>query len=474
MIPTRFCGHALVGNQAMDGTCQARDNAGPVWNRLGAYYVPLLAVAVLAGMSFRFLQFSRTSDWGKCLVPAALCLADRDGLPGLYAYPPAMAMLTLPLARLPVLEGDVAWYFINVLAACIAFTCAWRLAGGPGLTQLSGRWHAVLALSLVLGGRFFVSPLENTQFDMIIACLLLAGCCRLWQGRDWSSGLLLGASSAMKCTPLLFLPYLLWRRRWRAALLMSATFLLLNLLPDLLWPQRSGTLYLVDWYRNTLRPLESHAPGVWHTGIAFNQSLGGLFNRWVAYGWPLSESQIAQFIEVPDHLIPVVRCLTWGTAAVLLGLTAWRLGRPFQSLPTHSSARSHSVGGFLRNPLPVSERPAYTARSSPIAWTEMQPGIEAGLGVCLMLLLSPMSGKSHYVVMILPAMLMARRVIEQPHPGSIVLACCLVVTGPLCATDLVGDALADLTLFWGFPTLFVLLCFGGLWWLHGVAARTRL
>ena len=421
----------------MDGVCQPRAPAVPLWQRLGAYSVPLLALAVFGGFSVRFLQFSATSDWGTCFVPAALCLAKGEAMPVTYAYPPAMAMLSLPLARLPLPGRDVAWYLVNVLAACIAFSCAWRLAGGPTLLRLSRKWHAVLALALLLAGRFFISPLENTQFDMIIACLLLAGCCRLWRGCELSAGLLLGASAAMKLTPLLFLPYLLWRRRWRAALLMIAVIGLLNALPDLLWPQLSGTSYLVDWYRNTLRPLEGHAPGIWHTAILFNQSLSGLFNRWVSQGDAISGQRIA-----------LVRGLTWGAAAVLLSLTAWRLGRPWRSLPLLSRDTSR-----------------------PVAWTELRLSIEAGLGLCLMLLLSPMSGKAHYVVLILPVLLLARRLIEQPRAGSILLMCCLLVTGPLCAKDLVGDRAGELTLFWGFPTFFALLCFGGLWLLHGRVLR---
>jgi hypothetical protein len=234
----------------------------------------------------------------------------------------------------------------------------------------------------------------------------------------------------------------LWRRRWRAALLLVAALLLLNLLPDLLWPQHSGHSYLAAWYRNTLRPLEGGAPGDWHTAIIFNQSLSGLFNRWIAYGCPTTDAEISQIVHVPEHLVGLVRGLTWGAAAVLLSLAAWRLGRPGQSLPRLRGTR-------------------------PVAWTELRLGIEAGMGVCLMLLLSPMSGKAHYVVLILPAMLLARRVIERRQAGGILLTCGLLVSGPLCAQDIVGDALSDLTLFWGFPTLFALLCFAGLWRLHG-------
>jgi len=101
---------------------------------------------------------------------------------------------------------------------------------------------------VTLAERFFVSPLENRQFDMVIAALLFAGCYQLWRGHDLTGAAWLGASAAMKDTPLLFAPYLLWRGKLKAACLLIVVAVFLNLLPDLLWPQTRGHLYLADWY----------------------------------------------------------------------------------------------------------------------------------------------------------------------------------------------------------------------------------
>jgi hypothetical protein len=60
-------------------------------------------------------------------------------------------------------------------------------------------------------------------------------------------------------------------------------------------------------------------------------------------------------------------------------------------------------------------------------------------------------------------MLLARAVIEKPSAGRIVLIVLLLVAGPLSAADVAGDRLANLALHGSFPTLFVLLCFAGLW-----------
>ena len=212
--------------------------------------------------------------------------------PSAYAYPPAMAMLAMPLAQLPVRWSLAVWYAINVVALVGAVVCAWRLVAGPPLVGLAGSWSHVYWLGLFLASRFIVAPLENQQFDVVIAACLFAGCLALSHGRDTRGALWLGAATAMKCTPLLFALYLTGRGKVRAGALLVLVAVLLNVLPDFLWPQAGGGSYLGDWIGTYVVKVGQSAPGVWESDLILNQSLSGLINRFVQSGIPLTAEEL--------------------------------------------------------------------------------------------------------------------------------------------------------------------------------------
>jgi hypothetical protein len=94
---------------------------------------------------------------------------------------------------------------------------------------------------------------------------------------------------------------------------------------------------------------------------------------------------------------------------------------------------------------------------------DLKMGAEAAAVVCLMLLLSPMSSKAHYVVVLLPSLFIARAVIERRSRWLSWLLVPLVICGPLTTKGLIGKSLGDLTLFCGLPTWYAILSLVGMW-----------
>jgi hypothetical protein len=425
------------------------------WSWCGDHVLLLAAVVFFVGVAFVFMANLERSEWQVCFVRAALRMQAGRKIHVVenfaYAYPPAMAMLAVPLANLPARAGMFGWYLVNVVATMVAFVSAWRLTGGPSLVRLSPGWQAVFWLGMVLSFRFFVAPLAHQQFDMVIAALLLAGCCRIWRGRDMSGAALIGAAAAMKCTPLLLAPYLAWRGKLRAAGLVVTIAVGLNLLPDLLWPQTSGRLYLADWAASFLGVVAREVPGTWHADPLQNQSLSALFGRIVQFGWPLSPvdpTALAWGSGAADqgpaaniqHSALPLQLAVYGTELLLVGVTVWFLGSPRRPAPT--------VPRRTGNPVPLGR---------------LQTGAEVGAAVCLMLLLSPMSSKSHYVVLLLPSLLIARAVVHQSNRWLRRLLIPLLVCGPLSTKGLLGKPLGDLTLMWGLPTWYALCSLVCIW-----------
>ncbi|MGH7136502.1 MAG: glycosyltransferase 87 family protein, partial [Pirellulales bacterium] len=327
-------------------------------------------------------------------------------------------------------------------------TYAWRLVGGASLARLTRPSSQVFWLGLFLASRFLLAPLENQQFDVVITACMFAGCLALGRGRDMLAALWLGAAAAMKCTPLLFAPYLVWRGKLRSAALLVLVAVAVNRLPDYFWPRADGGSYLGDWVGTFLVKVGRTAPGVWDSDIILNQSLSGLINRFVQSGIPLSTAQLPSALaKLPTTTTTAIRLLTYGVSLALLTITAWRFGR----LGRIATLRA-SHGKALA------------------AWADTQTAVEASAIICLTLLLSPMSSKAHYVALLLPCLVVSRAVIDKRLNWKVWLPP-LAVLGPLTAKGFTGKTLGDLMLAWGFPTWFVLIALAAIWRLRSNEER---
>jgi hypothetical protein len=80
-----------------------------------------------------------------------------------------------------------------------------------------------------------------------------------------------------------------------------------------------------------------------------------------------------------------------------------------------------------------------------------------------MLLLSPATSKAHLIVLSLPALVYSRGWVERWPCCRRGLLVALAITGPLSASDLVGDSVGDVFLAWGFPTWFAVMLLAAMW-----------
>ena len=225
--------------------------------------------------------------------------------------------------------------------------------------------------------------------------------------------------------------------------------ILWNVLPDLVFPQANGNSYLGDWGRMYLSFAGKSAPGVWHSDLLLNQSLGGTLNRWcrLALGIPVLDAHMSGR-ELPGGAIVWLKRGTYAAALLLLAVTAFRGGRFFQRLPKRDSKAAGEPG-----------------------WNQLQHGLEVSAILCLMLLLSPMSGKAHFVILLLPCLLIAKRVIERPGIVELALLGVLMLCGPVGSKSLLGGSVGQQFLIWGTPTIFVLVNLMFMWRLIGASPK---
>jgi hypothetical protein len=334
-----------------------------------------------------------------------------------FTYPPAFAFFMIPFAPLPMWIKNLLWYAALVGATWLSFSLCERLIrmAFPGPWQqreVAGMRFLALALSL----KFILSVFENQAYDGIVFLFLLVGLEGMARGKDLPSATGFGMAAALKATPLLFFPYLLLRGRGKLFLACVAVYLGISFLPDLFFtPKGAPPGYFGTWLNDIAGgALKSTAAsqGMWFEGPGvLNQSLRPLVFR-VTTGLGYS----AHFHKILAAVYIGYLCLTF---ALLLG-----------------SARV--VNPYI---------------------------LDGSLLVVGMLMLSPMSSKSHFVVLMLPYMALSAYVIREQRMrwiGGGVLAASFAMTS-LTSKGLLGKKLGNLALAAGCVTAgtLVLLIFLG-------------
>jgi alpha-1,2-mannosyltransferase len=192
-----------------------------------------------------------------------------------FTYPPFAALLLRPFADLPI--GVTIAVFSAGTALAIGLTTWWLV--GP-LADARGwpRWYAAgLAVPLV----FLIEPTRETitfgQINMLLI-LLVVGDLIVAVPRKWRlAGAGIGLATALKLFPGIFIVYLLVTRRWRAAIVASATAAGATLLAAATAPRASWQFW-TDALWSTDR--------VGRTDYTGNQSLQGLLARLTAPAEP--------------------------------------------------------------------------------------------------------------------------------------------------------------------------------------------
>jgi alpha-1,2-mannosyltransferase len=259
----------------------------------GMVLLGVAASAVAAGVALRALR-SPAVDLGVFRAGGAAVLG---GLPvyagpvsaGLdFTYPPLAALLFVPLAVLPF---PVTQFLVTCINLAALGLVAW-------LSRTPGRARAGL-VPLAVGLLFWMEPVRTSvylgQINLILLALVLCDLRRGDQRR--SKGIGVGIAAGIKLTPLIFLPYLLVTRRFRAAGVTVATFSGTVLLGFLVLPRDAARYWLTGMFADASRVYPTVAS-------PHNQSLHGMLAR----------------LGVPD---PVWLPLAVLTAAATISIAAW-------------------------------------------------------------------------------------------------------------------------------------------------------
>lgn len=139
-----------------------------------------------------------------------------------FLYPPSAAVLfgLFSFVSLPVLA--VVWSVLNTLFCLAAFySCIVFLLKD----KMFYRWQYSLTLLFIGLGSPMASLMRTGQINGLIWLLLVVGLIGMVKKQPTLTGIALGTAAMIKLFPLIFLPYLLLKKQYRAAVYFIVTML---------------------------------------------------------------------------------------------------------------------------------------------------------------------------------------------------------------------------------------------------------
>ncbi len=132
---------------------------------------------------------------------------------------------------------------------------------------------------MLLSIRPIVLDLQHGNVNLFILFLLVVALFAYQKGRGAVAGLVLGLAIACKLTPALFLPYLLWKRSWRAlggCLAGVVLFLWPGVVPAVVLGAGENQHQLRQWYESYGGAIRGTEHKVW---TEYNNQLGSPIKR---------------------------------------------------------------------------------------------------------------------------------------------------------------------------------------------------
>jgi hypothetical protein len=214
-----------------------------------------------------------------------------------YKYLPAFACVIAPLSLLPPVVARALWFALSIGLLLVLIDRALGLLPERRMTA-----RVLVGLTVLAMGKFYVREIGLGQANLLLAVCVLAALDAGRRGRDPLAGVLLAAATAVKPYAIIFLPYLLARRRTRAAAWFVGGLTVVMLLPVV----RYGVGGNIDLLRGLWEVVTaSTAPNL---AGQDNVSIAGMYAGWFGVG-------------------PVASCLAAVTALAVLAACAWVLRR---------------------------------------------------------------------------------------------------------------------------------------------------
>ncbi len=252
------------------------------WNYLFISLATLIMVYCVIGAVHKVFPYPQDhSDFWVAYEAASAVASGADLYQSVYRYiyPPLFACLLSPLAHLTYESAFLIWLGINLTLLAVILVAGIRaLSSAFQFTPLFRQALGICSLAIILSYDPIRQNLLQGECDAVTLAGIALGL--LWIDRRPSlAGVVLGMTVLIKYQSIFFLPFLLLRGRWRAAIAMIAGFIAASLLPAIVVGWKRNLEYL-DFALRGLMHLGSssshaaHVPDItWHRNISITNGL---------------------------------------------------------------------------------------------------------------------------------------------------------------------------------------------------------
>ena len=214
-----------------------------------------------------------------------------------FKYLPAFAIAVAPLAQLPPVAARAAWFFLSVALVVLLVNRSFAL-----LPDRRRNAAFLVGITVLAMGKFYVREVGLGQSNVLLAVLVLAAVACWYRGRDIAAGALLAAATIVKPYAILFLPYLVARRKWSGVASFGAVLLGALVLPAARYGWSGNLEQLHGWWTVVTTSTAPNLAG------QDNVSIAGMFAAWMGVG-------------------PAAAALAAATALALVLACAWAVWR---------------------------------------------------------------------------------------------------------------------------------------------------
>lgn len=162
-----------------------------------------------------------------------------------FIYPPLPAILL----AIPSWFGKVALYTVLSILNIVAWWYTGMFSNAmTGSGHRPGPWLEALPAFVTV--TFVFDMFDLGQPNLVLLAMMLYGFWSLQHQRSWFAGFMFALATAIKVFPIAVLPYLVWRRKWGAAVATIAfTGMLLYVVPAPIRGFERNAAELKTWYQ---------------------------------------------------------------------------------------------------------------------------------------------------------------------------------------------------------------------------------
>jgi hypothetical protein len=190
-----------------------------------------------------------------------------------FKYLPAFAFAIAPVSLLPASAARGTWFTLSVGFLVALLGLSLRL-----LPTRPARAGAVVGVTILAMGKFYAHELQLGQTNILLAVVVLLSLSAWKAQREGLAGGLLAAATIVKPYAILFLPYLVARRRGRAVAGFGIVLLAALLLPALRYGVGGNLALLGGWWHTVTA---STPPNL---TVSDNISIAGMYAKWLGIG----------------------------------------------------------------------------------------------------------------------------------------------------------------------------------------------